>query len=113
MVAVLENKKLTITYQKHNQMNTETKLRAGLTLALLAFITMQFFYFENIRKFDEYKVTTTKQIDSLTKVTDSLHDELFNEKADAGRHELTRDEIFHKYPKVGEEYDIYYQHETE
>jgi hypothetical protein len=94
-------------------MTTETKFRAGLTLALLGFIIMQFFYFENVRKFDEYRVFTTKQIDSLNKVTDSLHDDLFNEKTDAGRHELTRDEIFHKYPKVGEEYEKYYQHETE
>jgi hypothetical protein len=94
-------------------MTTETKFRGGLVLTLLGLIVVQFFYFENIRKFDEYKVVTTKQIDSLSKVTDSLNDELFNEKTDAGRHELTRDEIFHKYPKIGEEYEKYYQHETE
>jgi hypothetical protein len=113
VVAILEIKKLTITYQKHNQMMTETKLRGALVVCLLGILGLQFFFFENIRKTEEYKITVTKQIDSLNKVTDSLQDELFNEKADAGRHELTRDEIFHKYPKVGEEYDKYYQHETE
>ena len=44
---------------------------------------------------------------------DSLRDELFNEKVDAGRHELTRDEILSKYPKVKKEYEEYYEHQTE
>jgi hypothetical protein len=42
-----------------------------------------------------------------------LNDELFIEKVDAGRHELTREEIFGKYPKVAKEYDEYYSHQTE
>jgi hypothetical protein len=87
-------------------MTTETKLKAGLVVTLLTLIIVQFFYFENVRKFDEYKDSSIKQIDSL-------NDELFNEQSDAGRHELTRDEIFHKYPKIGKEYEKYYQHETE
>jgi hypothetical protein len=46
-------------------------------------------------------------------IIDSLHDELFIEKTDNGRHEITRDEIFNKYPKVGKEYQQFYEHETE
>lgn len=49
----------------------------------------------------------------LTNRADSLYDELFIEKVDAGRHELTRDEILNKYPKVKKEYEDYYNHQTE
>ena len=49
----------------------------------------------------------------LTNRADSLYDALFIEKVDAGRHELTRDEILNKYPKVKKEYEEYYNHQTE
>ena len=52
-------------------------------------------------------------IDSLEIERDSLRDELFMERLDAGRHEVTREEIFTKYPKVGKEYDEFYSHQTE
>jgi hypothetical protein len=52
-------------------------------------------------------------IDSLTNVTDSLRDELFIERIDAGRHEITREEILGKYPKIAKEYDEFYSHNTE
>ena len=54
-----------------------------------------------------------KLIDSLTNVTDSLRDELFIERIDAGRHEITREEILGKYPKIAKEYDEFYSHNTE
>jgi hypothetical protein len=38
---------------------------------------------------------------------------LFNERVDAGRHEVTREEILTKYPKVAKEYDEFYSHNTE
>ena len=44
---------------------------------------------------------------------DSLRDELFIERVDAGRHELTREDILNKYPKVKKEYEDYYSHQTE
>ncbi len=52
-------------------------------------------------------------IDSLTNLTDSLRDELFIERVDAGRHEITREEILGKYPKIAKEYDEFYSHNTE
>jgi hypothetical protein len=54
-----------------------------------------------------------KLIDSLMNMTDSLRDELFIERVDAGRHEVTREEILTKYPKVAKEYDDFYTHQTE
>lgn len=52
-------------------------------------------------------------IDSITAVADSLRDELFIERVDAGRHEITREEILGKYPKIAKEYDEFYSHQTE
>lgn len=94
-------------------MTTETKFRAGLAMTILGLIIMQFFYFENIRKFDEYKLSTTKQIDSLTNLSDSLRDEQFNSSVEIGRHELTREEMFTRFPNLEKEYNAYYEHETE
>ena len=94
-------------------MTTETKFRGGLALTLLGLIIMQFFYFESIRKFDEYKVITTKQTDSLQTLSDSLRDELFNANVEIGRHEITREYFFEKHPKLQLEYENYLSHETE
>jgi len=54
-----------------------------------------------------------KLIDSLTNLSDSLRDELFIERVDAGRHEVSREEILGKYPKIAKEYDDFYSHQTE
>ena len=54
-----------------------------------------------------------KLIDSLINVTDSLNGELFIERIDASRHEVTREEILTKYPKIAKEYDEFYNHNTE
>ena len=45
--------------------------------------------------------------------SDSLQDELFNEKTENGRHELTRDFIFNKHKGLENEYNQYLEHETE
>ena len=54
-----------------------------------------------------------KIIDSLMNATDSLQSEIFLHEIEAGKHEVTREEIFSKYPKVGKEYDDFYSHNTE
>lgn len=100
-------------------MTTETKFRGGLAMALLGLITMTFFYFQQqdeLRKCkEEFEFLQGGDIEKnqLTNRADSLYDELFIEKVDAGRHELTRDEILNKYPKVKKEYEDYYNHQTE
>ena len=63
-------------------------------------------------------VATDKQIltDSVNYYklqSDSLQNELFNEKTENGRHELTRDEIFRRHKGLENEYNQYLEHETE
>ena len=59
----------------------------------------------------------TKQLVSknqkLQNECDSLRDELFIEKVNAGRHEITIEEILSKYPNIKKEYEEYYEHQTE
>lgn len=46
-------------------MNTETKFRGLLALALLVLVIMTFEYFEKDRVYQQLKVSSSKQIDSL------------------------------------------------
>ena len=46
-------------------MTTETKFRVGLTMTLLGLVIMTFEFLEKDRIYNEYKVVTIKQIDSL------------------------------------------------
>jgi predicted adenine nucleotide alpha hydrolase (AANH) superfamily ATPase len=94
-------------------MTTETKFRAGLTLTLLGLIIMQFFYFENIRKFDEYKISTKKQIDSLTKLSDTLYDKSFENFIEAGRYESALEIYREKNPKAVKEIEEIKNTQTE
>ncbi len=100
-------------------MNLETRLRAGIAMLSLSLIILTFFFFQQQ---DELKKCKSQdsfisggdiEKEQLRNRVDSLNDELFIEKVDAGRHELTREEIFGKYPKVAKEYDEYYSHQTE
>jgi translation initiation factor 6 (eIF-6) len=52
-------------------------------------------------------------VDSLIAESDSLNSEIFILQTEIGRHELTRDVIFTKHPKVGDEYSKYFNEETE
>jgi hypothetical protein len=44
---------------------------------------------------------------------DSLHDELFNAKVEAGRYELSLQHLYEVNPKAAKEFDDYMAHETE
>jgi hypothetical protein len=46
-------------------MKHETKFRAGLVMTLLGLVIITFEYFEKDRVYQEIKVTSSKQIDSL------------------------------------------------
>jgi hypothetical protein len=87
-------------------MITETKFRAGLVISLLGLAIMTFEYFEKDRVYQEIKVSSSKQIDSL-------HDELFILNVENARHEFTREYFFGKHPKLQLEYENYLHHETE
>lgn len=94
-------------------MTTETKFRAGFVITLLGLVIMTFEFFEKDRIYNEYKVTAIKQIYSLTMLLDSMRDEQFNLSVEIGRHELTREEMFIRFPNLEKQYSAYYEHETE
>ena len=90
-------------------MTTETKLRGGLVLLTLTSLWLIVMWNNSIITVKEQKNT----IDNLTKVTDSLHDELFNAQVEIGRHEITREEILKPNKELNKKYEKYYNHETE
>jgi hypothetical protein len=51
--------------------------------------------------------------DSLINLTDSLHDELFNAKVEAGRYELSLEHLYEVNPKAGKIFQDFMEHETE
>jgi hypothetical protein len=53
------------------------------------------------------------QYDSISHFKDSLETEIFILETEATRHQITRDEIFYKYPLIGEEYYYFISHYTE
>jgi hypothetical protein len=90
-------------------MTAETKLRAGLVFSILTSLWLTVMWNNSIITVKEQK----NKIDTLTHVSDSLHDELFNANVELGRHEITRDYFFEKHPKLQLEYENYINHETE
>lgn len=54
-----------------------------------------------------------KQLTTVMFQRDSLHDEAFILNVELGRHEITREEILTKYPKVYDEYNSYLHSKTE
>jgi hypothetical protein len=94
-------------------MENETKFRAGIVISLLGFLVMTFEFFEKDRIFQEYKVSTTKQIDSLKNKFDSLYDENFIKSVELGRDELTWEYVKEKFPNVYNNAMNYKSHETE
>lgn len=75
------------------------------TLVVILF-TLIYVLYDTNTKYNQLEVTKTALIDSL-------REEVFILKVEGGRHEITRDEIFNKYPQVGKEYQQFYNHETE
>ena len=87
-------------------MKTETTIRGLLALSLISLSIVLYFFVENQRKFDEYKVTTEKEINELIETQFQLNVEIL-------RHESTREDILSKYPNIKKEYEGHYEHETE
>jgi len=46
-------------------MENETKFRLGIVMSLLGLVIMTFEYFEKDRVYQEFKISSLKQIDSL------------------------------------------------
>ena len=81
-------------------------------LSLTSFILTFLLYNTNTR-YNKFETTYKLETDSLQAITDSLREENFILNVEIGRHELTRDGILKKYPKVNKEYQEFYGHETE
>ena len=100
-------------------MTTETKFRGGIAMSLLGLIMMIFLYFQQQDELQRCKASNgflqggDIEKEQIMNERYSLRDELFIERVDAGRHELTREDILNKYPKVKKEYEDYYSHQTE
>ena len=83
-------------------------LTAGTLIALLTTI-----YFQN-EKINEYKGDFLQGGDiQKAQLMDSLHDELFNAKAENGRYELTLEHLKEVNPKAAKQFEDYKSHETE
>jgi hypothetical protein len=87
-------------------MTTETKLRGGIALSLLCLIMMTFEYFEKDRVYQELKVSSSTQIDSL-------RDENFILNVELGRNDLTWEYVKEKFPNVYDNAMNFKSHETE
>ena len=79
-------------------MKNETVIRGLLVLSLITLSITLIFFLENQRQFDEYKVTTKKETDSLIETQFLLTNEI-------GVEELVLDSLFRKYPKLQKEHD--------
>ena len=87
-------------------MTTETKLRAGLAITLLGLIMMTFLYFEKDRVYQEIKVSSSKQIDSL-------RDELFIKFTEISRYEITLEIFKEQNKKAADEFELILTTQTE
>jgi hypothetical protein len=90
-------------------MSTETRLKTAFIISILTSIWLTVMWSNSMVTVKEQK----NKIDTLTYVSDSLHDELFIIKVELGRHELTRDYFFEKHPELQLEYENFINHETE
>jgi len=82
-------------------------------MTLLGLIIMTFQYFEKDRIYQELKVSSSIQIDSLTKVSDSLRDESFVNSIEANRYEIALEIYKEKNPKAVEEIELIKTTQTE
>jgi len=96
-----------------------TQVRFYLVLVTLAFITLLVQY---LNQKEELKQCQTDngfisggdiEKAELQNRIDSLHDELFIEKTNSGRYELTLEHLKEVNPKLGKEMEEWMYHETE
>jgi hypothetical protein len=94
-------------------MTTETKFRAGLAMTLLGLTMMTFEYFEKDRVYQELKASSSKQIDSLQTLSDSLRDESFIHFTEMGRYEVALEIYKETNPKSVQEIELIKATQTE
>ena len=87
-------------------MTSETKFRAGLVMTLLGFIMMTFLYFEKDRVYQELKISSSAQIDSL-------RDELFIKFTEVSRYEIALEIFKEQNKKEADEFELILITQTE
>jgi hypothetical protein len=87
-------------------------LSLGTAAALLGAIYFQNQQIEGLKKQLEVQPVVGGDIQKANLI-DSLNDELFNAKAEAGRYELTLEHLKEVNPKLGKQMEDYMAHETE
>jgi hypothetical protein len=90
-------------------MTTETKLRGGIVLLLLALLWVTLMWSNNTIVIK----TQQKTIDSLTNISDSLHDESFIHFIEASRYEMALEIYRDVNPKAVEEIELIKTTQTE
>lgn len=108
---------------KFFQINHTPILIVSLSLLVLS-ISVQMFNYQNRCELLKKEVTLLKKnnvdfpklqkdLDSMKLVNDSCFNEIFILNTELTRHEITRCEIFLKYPQIGDEYYFFLTHYTE
>ena len=87
-------------------MTIETKFKAGLVMTLLGLIMMTFLYFEKDRVYQELKISSSTQIDSL-------RDELFIRFTEVSRYEIALEIFKEQNKKAADEFELILTTQTE
>jgi len=87
-------------------------LSLGTAAALLGAIYFQNQQIDGLKKQLEVQPVVGGDIQKANLI-DSLHDELFNAKAENGRYELSLEHLYEVNPKAAKQFDDYMSHETE
>jgi hypothetical protein len=90
-------------------MTTETKLRTGLVLSILTSLWLTVMWNNSIITVNQQK----NKIDSLTNISDSLHDESFIHFTEASRYEIALEIYKDINPKAVEEIELIKTTQTE
>jgi len=87
-------------------------LSLGTAAALLGAIYFQNQQIDGLKKQLQVQPVVGGDIQKANLI-DSLHDELFNAKAQNGRYELSLEHLYEVNPKAAKQFDDYMSHETE
>ena len=96
-------------YKIYNHMTENTLLRAGLALVTVTLLALTVNYTNENSDYKKLK----KDIETVKNQNDSLYQELFDIKVEAGRYELSLDHLNETNPKAAKDFEQFYNHETE
>jgi hypothetical protein len=94
-------------------MKNENWLKTLLVFLSLTSFILTFLLYNTNTRYNKFETTYKLETDSLQATTDSLREENFILNVEIMRHEMSREGVLGKYPKVNSEYQKFYGHETE